>query len=281
MNPTQPDESSEEPSPNPQQQNPTYNLDDELAKGGCHYCAALFIPDRPMWDPGTGLEETRTPGISEHSGTVTFVERGDRFFAVTAWHCVEALRKLSGPGYFMTRTNANLVISDRWHHCFVAGEGDVDVAIQEIDVRHIDTIGKRAFKTTHALAECGRIPTHGAAIGFPSCLRRADRDSNGARLIMPCTMTIATCVSEAPSRVLRFHSIVDEASTANISDLGGMSGGPVFSSDGERHFLTGIASEAQRTYCEVGGHHRLSFVATRATVERFEQWIHQLDSSGT
>jgi len=95
----------------------TFSLPDDIMENACRSAAALFLARNPPISPETGLTPSNLPGLEERNGTITFVERCNRLFGITAWHVVEALRDDPRLYGFMTRVGPPAEILDRFIRC--------------------------------------------------------------------------------------------------------------------------------------------------------------------
>jgi hypothetical protein len=212
---------------------------DDLAKA-CQFVATLCLarnrPDRFF-----------VPDPGELTGTVTFLEILGKTYAVTAHHVIEQLDKQASHhgemagSYFLPRQPGY-----RLGGPFIQAPRDAaairhpDVALRQISPELPASIGKRAFVVTEANCAPETI-THGHAVGFPTRAKEDTRDNLGVRVAMPCVHAIAEFSSANVDRVSFYSPLAEFPENASLS---GMSGGPVFWTDGDSYGLAGIVIES-------------------------------------
>ncbi|EPJ7982357.1 hypothetical protein L4Z68_001364 [Pseudomonas aeruginosa] len=212
---------------------------DDLAKS-CQFvatlCLARYRPDRSF-----------APDPGELTGTVTFLEILGKTYAVTAHHVIEQLDKQAAhhgvlPGSYFLPIHPGFRLGGPFIQAPVdaAAIRPADVALRPIPPELPASIGKRAFVVTEANCAPATI-THGQAVGFPTGAKEDTRDNLGVRVAMPCVHAIAEFGSANVDRA-SFYSPLAEF-PENVS-LSGMSGGPVFWTDGDEYGLAGIVIES-------------------------------------
>ncbi|MFG9350124.1 hypothetical protein ACEP28_32375 [Pseudomonas aeruginosa] len=212
---------------------------DDLAKA-CQFVATLCLERyRP--------ERSFVPDPGELTGTVTFLEILGKTYAVTAQHVIDELERQAKehgrmPGSYLLLQDPGPRFSGPFIQAPVdaAAIRPADVALRPIPPDWPASIGKRAFVVTEANCAPATI-THGQAVGFPTLAKQDAHDNRGVRVVMPCVHAIAEFGSANVDRV-SFYSPLDKF-PENLS-LSGMSGGPVFWSDGDAYGLAGIVIES-------------------------------------
>jgi hypothetical protein len=220
------------------------------------------------------------PFPDDPTGTVTFVRIEGRTYAVTAFHVVEQLQRqaadenISLEGFHVP-VNSGVNIGGPFVRppkpMFSA---EVDVALCPIDPDLPPYIGKAVYELRPD-AEPTFPLAYAIACGFPTGVKASRREPEGERLLLPHVVAVAEGVGSPEGDQLQFYS--ELAENPPISSLSGMSGGPVFWSDGNCHGLIGFVKEAMDVSVPDGGRSagltpRVHFICQRASYENFLSW---------
>jgi len=147
-----------------------------------------------------------------------------------------------------------------------------DIAIRRIDPRLPSHIGKEAFP----LGEDPQ-PTefpYALAAGYPTARKSSRTGAQGSQVAMECCHAVAEGVSRGQGDQVQFYSELDVCS--EVGSLSGMSGGPVFWSDGETYGLIGIVKEAMdndQSGQPLGTQPRVHFICQRFSATEFATWL--------
>jgi len=148
-----------------------------------------------------------------------------------------------------------------------------DIAIRPIDRNTLPT-GKRVYKLAKSSPNFP-LP-YALAAGFPTAAKEALPESGGERLRLVGVHAIAEGVgSSAASDQLQFYSEVNREKISG--DVSGMSGGPVFWSDGENYGLLGFVKEAMADTDTNSAAARVHFICQRADYDMFASWASYAD----
>ncbi len=218
------------------------------------------------------------PTPRDDTATVSFVKFEGKTYAVTARHVIEA---------FAAQAAAEGIVNESYflpaapgvelHPTFISPpaqwpDKDPDIALRQIDDDLSAYIGKEAFPLMREPKPEFPI-RYAAAIGFPT-LEKSENKSGGVS--MRGVHAIAEGVgSREDADQLQFFSELFER--VPVSSLSGVSGGPVFWSDGEHFGLIGFVKQAldvnpvegeQTIYAGP----RVSFVCQRTSFDLFARW---------
>jgi hypothetical protein len=255
---------------------PEFAFADQL-RGACSYCATFARANSQLI-----YERGLIPRPQDETATVTFVRFEQCTYAVTALHVIDTFRRqaerdgLAPEGYFLPTARGVLVSPP-----FIAAPRDWPVPAPDVALRQIDDalpahIGKEAFELHPDVKPT--FPIHyAAAVGFPTAGKKDRDEALGNRLAMQCVHAIAEGVG-APSSAdqIQFFSEIEAA--PEFGSLSGMSGGPVFWSDGEQLGLLGFVKEALDVQPRPGEDSiysgpRVNFIVQHASYETFGRWV--------
>lgn len=222
------------------------------------------------------------PEPADDTATVTFIEFEGKTYAVTAAHVIEAFaqqadaEKIEHESYFLP-TGRGILIQPPFIPAPVEWPDKApDIALRQIDDRLPAHIGKKAFVLLSEEMPAFPIPYAGA-VGFPTLEKNIAQGTDGQRLAMPCVHAIAEGVgsTEHADQVQFYSEIANEVA---VSSLSGMSGGPVFWSDGERLGLIGFVKQALDVNPREGedtiyAGPRVNFICQRASYDSFGRWV--------
>jgi hypothetical protein len=248
---------------------------DELEKS-CRHCAT-FARANSQQIHERGLIPRRT----DETATVTLVRFEGRTYAATALHVISGFDKLAqhdglAPECYFLPAGKGVLISPP----FIPAPGDwrgrtPDVALREIDAALLDYIGKEAFELRPDVRPTYPV-LYAAAVGFPTAAKTDRPEALGNRLAMQCVQAVAEGVG-APESADQVQFFSEITTSPEIGSLSGMSGGPVFWSDGERLGLLGFVKEALDVTPRPGEEAiyvgpRVNFIVEHATYETFGAW---------
>jgi hypothetical protein len=249
---------------------------DEM-KGACRHCATFARANSTLI-----YERGLIPRPQDETATVTFIRFEGRTYAVTALHVIDIFRVqaerdgLAAESYFLP-AGKGVAISPP----FIAAPQawpvpPPDVALRQIDNRLPAYIGKEAFELRRDVT-----PTHpvlyAAAVGFPTAAKRDRAETIGNRLAMQCVHAIAEGVGAPESAdQIQFFSAIEFK--PELGSLSGLSGGPVFWSDGNQLGFLGLVKEALDVEPRPGEESiyvgpRVNFIIQHATYETFAVWV--------
>jgi hypothetical protein len=248
---------------------------DELEKA-CRHCATFARANsRLIYERGL------IPRRTDETATVTFVKFEDRTYASTALHVIGGFNKqaeregLAPESYFLPAGKGVLISPP-----FIPAPEDwrgrqPDIALREIDPALPAYIGKEAFELRPDVRPTYPVP-YAAAVGFPTAAKTDRPEPLGNRLAMPCVHAVAEGLGapETADQVQFFSEITTSPETGSLS---GMSGGPVFWSEGQRLGLLGFVKEALDVAPPPGEEAiyvgpRVNFIVEHATYETFGAW---------
>jgi hypothetical protein len=150
-----------------------------------------------------------------------------------------------------------------------------DIALRQIDDELPAHIGKEAFEL-HKEARPNYPVTHAMAVGFPTAAKTNRDEPIGTRLAMPCVQAVAEGVG-TPESADRLQFFSEIETKPEIGSLSGMSGGPVFWSDGDKFGLLGFVVQALDVTPRPGVQNiyagpRVNFIVQHASYETFGHW---------
>lgn len=252
---------------------------DEL-EDACKYCATFARAKIAGW-----WKDGRIPAPDDPTATVTFVKLADRTYAVTAKHVINffgqaAIADKTDPEGYFVPVNKGVDI----HPPFIQPPKPWTSAIPDIALRPIHQdlpayIGKVAFELTRDAAP--HPLAFGLAVGFPTKSKSTKQDMAGQKqAVLPCVQAVASAVSaHKESDQLQFWSELQNLPP--LESLSGMSGGPVFWSDGSRYGLLGFIIEAAELKPKgdetIYPGPRVHFLCQRANYETIEEWAAYAD----
>ncbi len=219
------------------------------------------------------------PQVDDPTATVTFILFEGRTYAVTAAHVVSAFEsaaKTEGcyPESYFVPIQPGVCIGPP----FIKPptrfmERAPDVALRPIRVELPAYVRKRAFELNKDSAPTFPLAAALAA-GFPTWAKDILTDPRGERLILRGVHAVAEGVRSLDADQVQFFSEIGERPL--IARLSGMSGGPVFWSEGETFGLLGFVKEAldaeptKDETLHLGP--KVNFICQRASYETFGAW---------
>ncbi len=221
------------------------------------------------------------PRAKDDTATVTFIEFENKTYAVTAYHVIEVFRRQAEadgvyPEGFFLPALPGVFISPpfikppaRYPH------PAPDIALRQINPNKVPA-GKKCFKIERSSLKFP-VP-YALAAGYPTALKEAIPDGGGERLKLVGVHAVAEGVgSSAASDQIQFYS---EVSREQISgDVSGMSGGPVFWSDGKSYDLLGFVKEAMTESDGDSEMARVHFICQRTDYDTFAAWAAYADDT--
>lgn len=258
---------------------PQFSFADELANP-CLHCAtfARFMTQDFM---ARGV----IPRPEDPTATVTFIEIEGRTYAVTAAHVIEQLEKLAirdgtdPEGYFVPVARGVAI-----HPPFVRPPSPIvghqpDVAMRPVDAQLPPYVGKQAFAVKRGVDPTFPLACAMAA-GFPTFSKFDRTDAQGTRLAMTGVRAVAEGVGSGDGDQVQFFSEIAERPP--VGSLSGMSGGPVYWSDGTNYGLLGFIKEAMDVEPKPGEETlfngpRVNFICQRASFDTLLEWAAYVD----
>ena len=258
-----------------------FHVDDELL----HACKHVATISRSKYH---GLDRSFVPPASSKTATVTFIEINDKSYAMTAHHVIKTFRNeakeegSSCEGYYCVQSpgvaiNGPFLIPPPTELITATP----DIAICPIDKELPSYINKEAFRVV-AQNDANWPISHAVAIGFPTNEKYDLKDSHGnLNLALSCVHAVAEGLdSNELSDQIQFLSELPEMPT--VGNLSGMSGGPVFWSDGARHGLLGFVKEGgdiSVSKCEETPltKPKVNFICQRVDYAIMESWTNYID----
>lgn len=235
-----------------------------------------------------GLDRSFVPPATSKTATVTFIEISNKSYAVTAHHVIKSFRKeakkegSSYEGYYCDQSPGVGILGPFLR----APQTDLmsanpDIAICPIDKELPGYINKEAFKFL-AQNDANWPISQAVAIGFPTDEKYDLQDSHGnLNLALSCVHAIAEGLdSNGLSDQVQFYSELPEMPT--VASLSGMSGGPVFWSDGARHGILGFVKQGRDISGSECGETPLTkpkvhFICQRVDYAIMERWTNYID----
>jgi hypothetical protein len=208
--------------------------------------ASKLVPQSLVRKCRNSSDRRFIPRAKDDTATVSFIELEQRTYAVTAYHVIKGFRSqaeedgVPPEGYFLPAAPGVLIEPP-----FVRPPANLPHPQPDIALRPIDRSKLPARKRFHKLNQLS--PTfpvpYALAAGFPTAAKETLPNSAGEQLKLLGVVAIAEGVGSSPSSdQVQFYS---EVTREKISgDVNGMSGGPVFWSDGTAYGLLGFVKEA-------------------------------------
>lgn len=226
------------------------------------------------------------PLPSDPTATVTFVGLGDRTYAVTAYHVIKAFGCLAlkdgidGENYYIPTRPGRIL-----HAPFVRPVPqyplkDPDVAMMPIPQDLPALLGKEIYQLRDEVLPSA-MPV-ALASGFPTAAKRPAGSEPHAAIELPGVILLAEDVgSDRNSDQMQFHSqVLDNYGNRPTydGDISGMSGGPVFWSEDERHGLLGFVKQSMDDENQPGERRdRVSLICQRTSYATFSLWADYVD----
>lgn len=254
-----------------------YEVDEVLFNSGCRYCAALYlVPETLRKSPAVDMYTYVS--ASKRNGTMTYVRRKGELYALTAWHVIEQLRKC-GSHDLWTLVNKPCRVVDRFIQC-----DNNDLALAPLSGDVLAASGKTPIDYDNQ----DTVPTDsvefGVAMGFPGDVVEKQSCGRYDRIMMPCATVVAPRVRGQDPVMLQFFAPAEIVKSMATSELAGMSGGPVFWTNGKKHSVIGVVCESLKRGPNGGSiakEGELWIRAVRITPERLDLWIGESKRSET
>lgn len=259
-----------------------YLINDDLENAGQHTATIARLKYQ-------GLERGLLPEAENDTATVTFIKCDGRTYAVTASHVIQAFdncAKNDGrpfEGYFCPQDPGVVILGPFLTPPANYPDQEPDIAICPVCGELPDRIGKTPFEILSQ--DDAQWPvTHALAVGFPTVEKREIDDEAGRnRLALSCVYAVAEGLnSTGRSDQVQFHS---ELSTKpSVVSLSGMSGGPVFWSDGTNRGLIGFVKEALDVTTKEGEQSlhtepKINFICQRVDYAIIKNWLQYIDAN--
>ena len=221
------------------------------------------------------------PEATEDTATVTFIRFEGRTYAVTAQHVITTFAKqaendAAGPeSYFIASGKGAVLNPPIVSPPAMWPERAPDVALGKIDDDFPARVGKEAFVLWPEVVPTFPVPS-AAAFGFPTKAKTTSEEAGRERLAVSCIRAVAEGLpAPAHADQLQFFSEID--ANNKIGSLSGMSGGPVFWSDGNQLGLLGFVKEALDIETPAGEETihsgpRVNFICQHASYDTFGRW---------
>lgn len=219
---------------------------------------------------------------TDPTATVTFIEFETRVYAVTARHVIEQFKTMAiqdgcdPEGYFLPAAPGVLI-----NPPFISMPRPLighspDIVMRPIDASLPASISKKAFRLEPSATPTFPVP-YAMAAGYPTAEKSANSD---AGMAMTGVIAVAEGVGSADGDQVQFFSEIENL--PSIRSLSGMSGGPVYWSDGTAYGLLGFVKEAVNVEPKPGepslfAGPRVNFICERATYETFAEWARHAD----
>ncbi len=252
---------------------PQFVFADQL-KDASKHCATLAR--------ATNLARSFIPTPDDPTATVTFILFEGKTYAVTAGHVIKIFKcaadkaGVDAEGYFVpARPGAGIGPP------FVTPPARFTDAAPDIALRPIDSdlptrLGKRPFELLKDAIPTFPLP-YALAVGFPTAAKTQTEDQ---RVALQCVWAVAQGLQSPDSDQVQFWSEIPNRPA--IGKLSGMSGGPVFWSDGTAFGLLGFVKEALDVTPEDGEETlypdpKVNFICQRASYDTFAAWAEYAD----
>jgi hypothetical protein len=249
---------------------------DEM-KCACRHCATFARANSKLI-----YERGLIPRPHDETATVTFIRFEGRTYAVEARHVidifrVQAERDGSTPESYFLPTGKGIIIEPP----FIPAPPPwpwlpaPDVALRQIDDGLPAYIGKEAFELRRDIRPTYPVP-YAAAVGFPTAGKQDRPRPLGKQLAMRCVYAVAQGVGGPESAdQIQFFSEIEAKPEAGL--LSGLSGGPVFWSDGNQLGLLGFVKEALDVEPRPGEESiyagsRVNFIVQHVSYDTFGAW---------
>lgn len=235
------------------------------------------------------LSRGLVPDAKSETATVTFIKFGDKTYAVTAGHVIEAFNEIAKDdghqyqGYLCLQHPGVAILGP-----FLTPPADYpspvpDIAICPIDEELPSFIGKTPFEVRPGNDAKWPVP-YAVAVGFPTAEKRDIEELHGTtKLALPSVHAVAEGLnSPGTSDQVLFHSELSYA--PNIQSLSGLSGGPVFWSNGTDYGLIGFVKEALDITPKEGeetfyNEPKVNFICQRVDHSIIESWFKYIDAN--
>jgi hypothetical protein len=228
--------------------------------------------------PRANVASLFIPRPGDPTGTVTFISFEGRTYAVTAGHIIDIFREnaekegAEPEAYFLPAAPGLLLQPPLVRPAAPWTAPMPDIALRPIPTALPARIGKQAFAFSREPSPIFPIP-FALAVGFPS---KSKRTVEGGRIALPCVHAVAEGVgSSSNSDQIQFWSELSE--WPPTESLSGLSGGPIFWSDGGSFGLLGFVKQALDLRSREGedtiyDEPRVNFICQRASYETFAEW---------
>jgi hypothetical protein len=244
-------------------------------QNACRYCATIARAKSEEF-----FRRGFVPEAHEPTATLTFIAIAGKTYAVTAAHVIDIFKGLaekdgSHPESYLVPVGTGALIEPPFIRPAKPLIGhQPDVAIVRINAGLPARVGKESFELKPDAVPTFPVP-HAMAVGFPTAEKRANTIGSGEQLAMACVQATAEGLGSPDSDQIQFLSTID--ATPSITSLSGMSGGPIFWSDGTAYGLLGFIKEALDVVPPPGEESlhpgpRVNFICERASYETFVRW---------
>ena len=236
-----------------------------------------------------GLGRDFVPPPSSATATVSFVEIDESCYAVTARHVIQNFKDLASEegkqyeGYLCLQDPGVAIGGPFLTPPGTLTEPEPDIAICPIKNELCTTISKKPFRV---LAKYDAIwpVEYAVATGFPTEETHDQIDAQG-RLVMglQCIQAVSEGIgSRGSSDQIQFHSELEQ--NLKLENLSGLSGGPVFWSNGRNYGLLGFVKEALSISSNIDGDlsdkkSRIHFLCQRTDYEILRRWTRYVETN--
>lgn len=257
--------------------NKKYAIANKLIENSSIYCSTLAITESIVKnDFGVQLGH---PNENSRNGTLTFVKSEGKTFAITCWHVIEYLRKLISKSEvensysLYTITPRPYIVIDKFIRPFSESEyHQLDIAIRQVREDFVTAIGKEPIDLDN-IKDPEKIE-FGYAVGFPEELKYVKDISNNGNLVISLpTVSILAEIENKPST--RFTLFSEFENPQGYDSYSGMSGSPIFWSDGNDYGIFGITYEANPSNF-AGEKKAIMLAGELATPSIIKHWISQI-----
>lgn len=253
-----------------------YAMNSELNENHAQWCTTLLIAKTQLVSNEFGVLLPNIDLTSSRNGTLTFVEYKNRIYGITCWHVAKALRSFNKEAneysfYLMLPSPRRIEVNFFQPSSFI--EDSLDIGIAEISKDDFEPLGKKALNISNQVD----IETieYGLAVGFPEQLvYLRERNEQGDIWSLPQAAILAE-IDYMPSSRFNIQSSLPRPH--DYESYSGMSGGPVFWSNGESFGIFGIAGEVN-TY-EQYQREAISVSCELATPQLIIDWINEYNES--
>lgn len=152
-----------------------------------------------------------------------------------------------------------------------------DIAIRELHPDFPAYIGKVALDIdAHSVPLLSGVK-FAVAVGFPDRSKTQNPVPSGYQLIMPCVHVVADNISTSGFSFTLYSDKLEHVPSPR--DFSGMSGGPIFWSDGDRYGLLGImyaSSQLEKSELPPNSIYIRGILADRETIEKWVSHVPRL-----
>lgn len=281
----------------PQKSKVQFHIKKRILENLHKYCISLWLASSGKFidinRPKEGFKTlellSKEPNLIR-SGTLTFVKTQNRYFGITCDHVLKVLKQ-KNQDYF-NDNNIDLKIDFEPYILTTVLFGTIPFSSSNFfqpipqypdkapDIRIIELtkeiIEQKLKKKAINLDEYEDTPddlSFAIAVGFPENLKKIEEEESGStRIAMPHSLVIAELNGKYHDKI-SMHSIIEEKIDRNFS---GMSGGPIFWVQKNKHNILGIIFESPNNNYSIFDENTIHLRGEVATPTLIKKWIHNI-----